>query len=644
MGETPEELLAITQYLKSSRTAWITPFTGEPNIPLPLVMSPFFYGVRANYSQRLYMWGQVRLLAGLSAASEDSRGQYLFDGYPGLLAPNTEEFLERGAVHNPLANVGSISAMYEGLERSGRFVVLACDLEGRLYVQGYERDNAVVGGNTVYNRLGLGAANTESDTGLAPPNVNATRGRQVFLQRVYGDNESFGTVRFVKVLATLSVSIALDENGQLWFAGDSRGIAAGSFPDDPDATTFTNPDGSVSIISSRVFTQFRRQASPSWRNVLGAIQTGSLNFVDFWANSEGTRLMAQTNDGRLFAVGSSFRGRGQIQSVQGTMSQIASGFVDAVVSTPGSDGVVPTFSGTPSVLFSAPPAGGVRATGTAIMQSVPGTGRFIVLGIRIINPGSGYTSPPTVTVGTGASARTDIVSCTVFSGTWKTAHMNEGSYAAISNEGVMYLWGLFAYEPAQANEELGTFFFGTVVTRDFNSPVRAVQFQALGRDAPQQPDEYETVKVCPSSFGGVALGVTGRLTYWGPADRTPDNVGKEDLTLWGEEDLEVEAGWRPTYIDCDISGGNVFALVDSENDVYTYGRRTSGLGHGKDMTIDSDLITYRPIAKVVGNAKWARVFAIRGASGFYAVRLPEELGDFNLRKNPLPPWQDPPST
>ena len=47
----------------------------------------------------------------------------------------------------------------------------------------------------------------------------------------------------------------------------------------------------------------------------------------------------------------------------------------------------------PVVTFSAPPAGGTRATGTAIVSA-----NGIVTGITLTNPGSGYTSAPTLTI------------------------------------------------------------------------------------------------------------------------------------------------------------------------------------------------------------------------------------------------------
>ncbi|WEM34438.1 hypothetical protein [Xanthomonas phage X1] len=60
------------------------------------------------------------------------------------------------------------------------------------------------------------------------------------------------------------------------------------------------------------------------------------------------------------------------------------------------------YTGAPTVTFAAPPAGGVRATGTAVLTGAA------VTGVTITNPGSGYTAAPAITfaggAGTGAAA------------------------------------------------------------------------------------------------------------------------------------------------------------------------------------------------------------------------------------------------
>ena len=58
------------------------------------------------------------------------------------------------------------------------------------------------------------------------------------------------------------------------------------------------------------------------------------------------------------------------------------------------------YTGTPTVAFSAPPAGGTAATGTVTVEG------GVITGVVITNPGSGYVTAPTVTfsgAGTGAT-------------------------------------------------------------------------------------------------------------------------------------------------------------------------------------------------------------------------------------------------
>lgn len=57
------------------------------------------------------------------------------------------------------------------------------------------------------------------------------------------------------------------------------------------------------------------------------------------------------------------------------------------------------YTGTPTVTFSAPPAGGTTATGTVTVNA------GVITGVVITDPGSGYVSAPTVTFsGTGTGA------------------------------------------------------------------------------------------------------------------------------------------------------------------------------------------------------------------------------------------------
>ena len=641
MSETVEELEQIIEYLTTSRAVWATvaPTTATNNDGIegerpptynnnwPLVQSTFFYGVRSNTAPRLSMWGQIGdfrtykkqpmytgagtslLSVSVAAASEAAREQVLPAagnlgiGVTGIYAPNTEEFLARGSVHKPLANVVSIAALQNA-------VVMACDADGRLYVRGDVR----VFPDPSYNQLGLGPRRESFGTEgfvFATDNRLNSPCKQYHLQRVYGDDPSFSSVKFVKVQASWRCCAALDDQGYIWFAGDATGVSSSDeYPADPSST--------------RQFDYYRKQVVTHWIDIHGNTQSGELTFSDFWLDElTSNSALALTQDGKLYVAGVSYGWGGS-----GTTSRYRQigGFIDTI-SPVGGQPTISTSAVTISI--AAPPNGGVRATASAIMRNV-GVGQWTLFGVRLNNPGSGYTSPPVVTVSYSGTSRTDLVTCTVFDDTWKAAHMHQGRYAAISSAGVLYLWGVTSY-----NNAITKAAYGTVTntlnadSRIFESPIRAVQFQQAGQPVPQQPGEYDKVCVRSDGFGGVALSVSGQMTYWGVASRTPNGTLTRELTAWPDG----------TYIDCAISGGDQIALIDSDNDAYTYGAISHALGHGSQLSASLGISGYRSITKVVGSAKWSRVFGMEGLTrGFYAVRLPEQLDEFGVRKNPLPPF------
>jgi len=65
-----------------------------------------------------------------------------------------------------------------------------------------------------------------------------------------------------------------------------------------------------------------------------------------------------------------------------------------------------SYSSPPTVTFGAPPAGGVTATGTAVLAS--GSAPQPVIQIAMTNWGSGYITTPAVTFGSGAAAATAV--------------------------------------------------------------------------------------------------------------------------------------------------------------------------------------------------------------------------------------------
>lgn len=82
----------------------------------------------------------------------------------------------------------------------------------------------------------------------------------------------------------------------------------------------------------------------------------------------------------------------------GTAPTIGKPVASVTVGTPGTG-----YTTNPTVAFSAAPAGGVTATGTAVRS-----GSNTIIGVVITNPGRGYITAPTVTFtgggGTGAAA------------------------------------------------------------------------------------------------------------------------------------------------------------------------------------------------------------------------------------------------
>lgn len=105
------------------------------------------------------------------------------------------------------------------------------------------------------------------------------------------------------------------------------------------------------------------------------------------ANLTGTVVGAvMTNNGSGYS--SSSPPTVTVSAGSSTWTAVVGGAVSAVtVGTAGAN-----YSRTPIVLFSAPPTGGVQATGYATLSS--GT----VASITMINPGAGYTSAPTITI------------------------------------------------------------------------------------------------------------------------------------------------------------------------------------------------------------------------------------------------------
>jgi hypothetical protein len=120
--------------------------------------------------------------------------------------------------------------------------------------------------------------------------------------------------------------------------------------------------------------------------------SGAAAFVEMQAATDLT-------GGSLVTSAASFTvGAGANLSSSGTPTTFNYGLVSGVSVSPGGSG----YTAAPTVTFSAAPAGGTTATGTAIISG------GAVTGVTITNPGAGYTAAPTVSFagggGSGAAA------------------------------------------------------------------------------------------------------------------------------------------------------------------------------------------------------------------------------------------------
>lgn len=101
-----------------------------------------------------------------------------------------------------------------------------------------------------------------------------------------------------------------------------------------------------------------------------------------------------------------------------THQRHSNGILTIPVTTTGSG-----YTTAPAVTISAPAAGGVQATATAILGSGPNTGK--VIAITITNPGTNYTSAPTVTIGAPPSGGVQAVAGTATRGTVRNRALAE---------------------------------------------------------------------------------------------------------------------------------------------------------------------------------------------------------------------------
>jgi hypothetical protein len=147
-----------------------------------------------------------------------------------------------------------------------------------------------------------------------------------------------------------------------------------------------------------------------------------------------TQLTAYINDARNQIADDFWCVRTYFTNLSAIVNQetypITSGVGGAKVTNGG------VYSVAPSVTFGPPPAGGVQATGTAVMSPIPSSSFFQVQQIAMTNWGVGYSAVPPVTFNSGAATAT------------ATAMLNVIDIYTVSalfgNQRTMLMWAAFA--------------------------------------------------------------------------------------------------------------------------------------------------------------------------------------------------------
>jgi len=681
---TPEEAQAAIDHLENNPMAWPSRGSQLHDYESALFTrsdSTFFQATRVHTLIRLYCWGGTgrfnatpspdrpflpRVVvnqdayneafpgqsAGIVPSGIDARDINDMPSVRDLHVPNTEEFFDTVLAVNPLQNVVSIASFqFIGASQERRPRVLACTSDGVLYTAGAGASGQVLPG------LGSNSPIISVFSGI-------NRITQGALQRVYGDDTSLATTKFIKVQASTEAFLALDDQGYIWMTGNVQYFAA--------AASF--PENSTDLL------HYRKVVVSEYYDKTATLISDELLFVDFWVGRRS--LLAMTADGRMFGLGNNFN-NGKLVNTR--IFHEVGGFVDTITITNEGN----TFTGATgqaqyqSLTFSAPSDPyGQTATGAALIQ---GSGSNSKLkGIVITNPGWGYTSPPTITFNRGAGSppagfEEGQAECTIYTGTWKHAAVAGGvnasglflffdQYAAVSQDGVVYSWGAVSDYSVGAS--------GSNVTL---GPKRMIGRQTVSNPSgTPQPASYE--KVFAGRFGdagqrsfGIALDADGKASFWGNPDAglpnsslciTPTLAQSANLlTLLSSVDATLGSY---SYVDCACAQRSV-ALVRDDYVVFTYGSigqkffdgsgnpidtagwyaNAAALAQGKDTYNDDGTGVggfLRKMRPIMGSAKFTRVFAVNENAffgGFYAVRDEEIDPLHGTRVNPLPPYQSP---
>ena len=551
------------QYIQDSNTAWLR----HDGVKVSSTGWHFCFPklqVMPASQTRFYQWGFNPRIDANQHVQGSATTNYFW-------RPSTEQFFG-GNDQTRFALNSVVSCSSNGL--------IACLEAGRLITRDNIFTSAFIREN---NLLGLGPVSKASHearsfTGDAYGAERITRQSRSSATQLLGNLGDLADTKFVCV----DEQVAVDDAGGLWFWGNFLTNLVGLVSDLP--------------ISNNIVTWPSRKEIFSYESAAGTVTSETplkvVAAVRHDANDVNytNTLFALTDDGKLLAW------KGSFPPISGTVPDrffLMTGFVtSATITNAGAN-----YTGAPDVTVSAPDSiYGTRPTFELVVTG------GAVTAVRLLEPGWGYATAPTLTL-TGGGGTGATITCSIFSGTWDFISgglATRGACLAIDSDGKAYTIGGGKHPNAQQT--------ALVKSR--------YPYLIPG----QVSDVYTKGYLSNLSDMAVLLTSDGKLDTYGFG---PDGTSKTAITRYSSSDNFIDVAMA-----CGFSGAAV-AAIDSNGDLHTYGNAQTGLC-GRGYTTS----TYSNIDKVPGSAKWLAVFSFGGA--FVANRDESFDADGN-RIDPIPP-------
>jgi len=373
----------------------------------------------------------------------------------------------------------------------------------------------------------------------------------------------------------------ITSDGELWMCGKFSGVF----------TEIGAPTNANHELQWPTKVEFASYESPAGtQNLDNPLQFTALTF---YVTPQRVTFALLGTDGKLFV----WRGiNDNAAATSATPSRLleVAGFVTSTTVTNGGQDYVGINL---QVVFSAPQhPNGITAQGIAHISGGS------VTRVELTEPGWGYTAAPTFTVtdsygGSTASGATGTAQ--IFNGQWE--YLSQHQCSAIDTSGRAYFWW-------------------TDAPPDRSSPSEFIRTN--GPFAPPNQDAAGYTKVA----GPVLLTANGDIDTFG---RRPNSTSSDEPRDYALTRLSTPLAFSDIAF-CDAR--EAAALLTTDEDIYTYGSSGNApeIGRGNPpATTDR-----APFGKVLGSAKWTRVFSMR--FGFVACRN-ESFDQYGNRINPIPP-------